>query len=176
MTLFLDIDETLNSAEGYTKLADKLRNIGIERHSFNDKRTSLIFKRFIGIGDDESLEKLSLMIGEYKIDNIVISSSWRHFGLPFIKFMLYLRGFENIASLITDVTPYYEDLFKHTDFNVTLSEMRKIEILKYVELHNVNDYIILDDIKIDLPGHYLIKDDEYRTPIGFNSKFKLLID
>lgn len=168
MLLFLDIDETLNSAEGYKKLADELKSIGVERNSFNDSRTSLIFKRFIGIGDDESLRKLSLMIDEYKIDNIVISSTWRHLGLSFIKFMLYLRGFKNIAKLITDKTICLETC------DLSVCEIRKNEILEYVKTNNIKDYLILDDFKIDIPGHYLAKDDSYTTPLKLNSAFKVM--
>ncbi len=170
MTLFLDIDDTLNNVEGYLELQKELNDLDIKGDAFKNSEYSLIFEGFISIGCQESLEKLNQMIDEYKIDNIVMCSSWKNLGIQFIKFMFYLRGFKNVASLITDATPNLEAKYMHA----TSAEIRTQEILEYVKIHNIGDYIILDDMPIDIPNHYLVKLDSYKTPIGLDSKFELL--
>lgn len=167
-TLFLDIDETLNSPEGYNELKSKsivFKNISPEELKLNgyiDWINKNTFKRdYIKISDEDSLVALEHTVEKFEIDNIVISSSWRlDHSVDYIKFLFRIRGFK-YWEIINNSTPSLESELDLLSF----SEIRKREILEYVDKNNISEYYILDDIKCYINGHYLDNIKGWEKPL-----------
>lgn len=166
--LFLDIDETLNSPEGYKELKSKpiiFKNISIKElklNRYNDWINKNTFNGdYIKISDEDSLVALEQVVEAFEIDNIVISSTWRlNHGVDYIKFLFRIRGFK-YWEIINDKTPSLE----HELGVLPFSEVRKNEIQEYVNKNNIVEYYILDDMECCIPGHYLINTKGWQTPI-----------
>lgn len=166
--LFLDIDETLNSLEGYNVLKSKpiiFKNISLKElksNRYSDWVNNNTFKRdYIKISDEDSLVALEQVVEKFEIDNIVISSTWRlNHSVDYIKFLFRIRGFK-YWEIINDKTSSLEHELGFSSF----SEVRKNEIQEYVNKNNIVEYYILDDMECYIPGHYLINTKGWQTPI-----------
>ena len=127
--LFLDIDGVLNSARWYTRI----NNIPRDRfgHAF----------------DPAAIENLSKIIAATGAD-IVISSSWKCFGLDGLRAMWKER---NLPGKVIGSTP--NTISDKMLLNMNLDAMdevalRGLEIEEWLSLHGkkVSHYVILDDV------------------------------
>ena len=102
--------------------------------------------------DPTAVANLKKILDETGAD-IVISSSWKSFGLSMLQRMWKYR---NLPSKIIDVTPdcLDDEMLLHVDLdNVDLLYNRGCEIKVWLKKHekDISHYVILDDVKDILP-------------------------
>lgn len=116
--IFLDIDGVLN----------------VMRQEFDD---------YGQLFHQNLVDNLSYIINETGA-KIVISSTWRHRGLDFIKNMWKHR---NLPGEVIDITPDCWDLIKEEKFGLKYYDDvdRGYEIQDWLNNHDVENYVILDD-------------------------------
>ena len=133
--IFLDIDGVLNSfrwhnSEGNEKLTD----------------------RFGRVFDPEAVSNLSKIVEETGAD-IVISSSWKCFGLDGMQEMWKER---NLPGKVIGITPntVSDEMLLYADLeNMELGVIRGNEIKEWLSRHkrDVLQYVIIDDMDDMLP-------------------------
>lgn len=77
---------------------------------------------------------------------IVLTSSWRSFGFELMQKLFKIQGLD---SYLIDMTTKCEDIngAKIDDNNYFCSE-RKIEINDYLDNHDIDSYVIIDDLDL----------------------------
>lgn len=123
--IFLDIDGVLNSEHTLNKSCENM----------DQKIASII--------SDQLVKNLSYLV-EKTDAKIVLSSSWRtYFGNNINKprniFAMFLVHSLNKYGLkLNDMTPYPKGPY---------SSERGLEIKTYIDKHNIDDYVVIDDEK-----------------------------
>lgn len=124
-TIFLDIDGVLNSMEYAFLRMDKYQS-----------------SKIWGI-DPYAIERFQYIFEKLPITEIVISSTWRkHYSLDELKEVFTEAGFK-YSDKIVGYTP---SLFH--DYN----KFRGHEIKQYIQEHNIDNYVIIDDSNDMLPS------------------------
>ena len=133
--IFLDIDGTINSSRdffeaSYYDAEDNVKNGG----------------EIINRGCLAYLEKI--------IDDtdarIVLSTNWRRsFSVDHIYDVMVKNGFRKPRSVICDETPQYR-----------MTSRRGYEISEFVKEHNLEKFVILDDIDEGLEHHFVRYDNK----------------
>ena len=82
----------------------------------------------------------------------VISSAWRYLIL---NKSMTIRGFENL--LLTHGLNVYNRILDHTRQDQHPYEPRENVISDYITEKQIKEYIILDDMKLELPNYYQVK-------------------
>lgn len=128
--IFLDIDGVLNSEEFFIK-RDKKHIKALEEEN-KDYLVYDLDKKAVKILN----ETLNLTNCE-----IVLSSSWRIFGL------------ERVNNALKEVGFKYE-----INYKTTMDDMdRGLQIKKFAEENNVENYIVLDDESFDIDKHITLE-------------------
>lgn len=95
--------------------------------------------------DTIAVERLNRIIENTKVE-IVLSSSWRLSPLNEVLNALRYKGFKHDISHVTTLI--------HMD--------RGLQILKFIEENDVNDYLVIDDDSFDI-GKYIPKEQFIHT-------------
>jgi hypothetical protein len=127
--LFLDIDGVLNTKWWYTQM---------DRNTPKDKYGYAF--------DPRSVANLKKILDETRAD-IVISSSWKSFGLSELEEMWQDRG---LPGKLIDITPnsVSDEMLLNADLDhMELFHIRGMEIKERLDKHgkNVSHYVIIDD-------------------------------
>ncbi len=137
--LFLDIDGVLNSFDDYKMTGEE----------FLKKLNDISF-----VISSKQIDLLNNVVKEYN-PKIVLSSYWRtRYDLTEINKMFKENGFVGQIIGMTDL-----DGKEHKE--------RWSQIKRYIDKHNVKNFIILDDDKLSNEAYNHIKTDSY---IGLNNK------
>lgn len=145
--IFLDIDGVLNTGWWYTQM---------DRNTPKDKYGYAF--------DPNSVTNLKKIIDETGAD-IVISSSWKSFGLSELEEMWQDRG---LPGKLIDITPnsVSDEMLLNADLDhMELFSIRGMEIKEWLTKHGkrVSNYVIIDDMDIFLPeqkSHFVQTDSE----------------
>lgn len=164
--LFLDIDDTLSNQKTIHEELKIMEDIGIDPSKYRKGEKDI--QHLLSVSK-YGLDMLDNIVSEFNITEIVISSTWRlGHSLNYIKLMFYYRGYPHLAKMIKDITPVIP---------IYPSELaRKLEIKEYVEKNSIDKYYILDDMFIDIPGHYLVNTRGWgsKTDLSSLPEFKIL--
>jgi hypothetical protein len=145
--IFLDIDGVLNTKWWYTQM---------DRNTPKDKYGYTF--------DPRSVANLKKIIDETGAD-IVISSSWKSFGLSELEEMWQDR---ELPGKLIDITPnsVSDEMLLNADLDhMELFHIRGMEIKEWLDKHgkNVSHYVIIDDMDNFLPeqkSHFVQTDPE----------------
>jgi hypothetical protein len=145
--IFLDIDGVLNTKWWYTQ---------IDRNTPKDKYGYTF--------DPRSVANLKKIIDETGAD-IVISSSWKSFGLPELEDMWQER---RLPGKLIGITPnsVSDEMLLNADLDhMELFHIRGMEIKEWLDKHgkNVSHYVIIDDMDNFFPeqkSHFVLTDPE----------------
>ena len=145
--LFLDIDGVLNTGWWYTKL---------DRNTPKDKYGYAF--------DLRSVANLKKILDETGAE-IVISSSWKSFGISELKQMWQDRG---LPGKLIGITPnsVSDEMLLNADLDhMELFSIRGMEIKEWLDKHGkkVSHYVIIDDMDNFLPeqkSHFVQTDPE----------------
>ena len=143
--IFLDIDGVLNTKWWYTQM---------DRNTPKDKYGYTF--------DPRSVANLKKIIDETGAD-IVISSSWKSFGLSELEEMWQNR---ELPGKLIDITPnsVSDEMLLNADLDhMELFHIRGMEIKEWLDKHgnNVSHYVIIDDMDNFLPDQqpYFVRTD-----------------
>ena len=145
--IFLDIDGVLNTKWWYTQM---------DRNTPKDKYGYTF--------DPRSVANLKKIIDETGAD-IVISSSWKSFGLSELEEMWQNR---ELPGKLIDITPnsVSDEMLLNADLDhMELFHIRGMEIKEWLDKHGkkVSHYVIIDDMDNFLPeqqSHFVQTDPE----------------
>ena len=145
--VFLDIDGVLNTKWWYTQM---------DRNTPKDKYGYTF--------DPRSVANLKKIIDETGAD-IVISSSWKSFGLSELEEMWQNR---ELPGKLIDITPnsVSDEMLLNADLDhMELFHIRGMEIKEWLDKHgkNVSHYVIIDDMDNFFPeqkSHFVLTDPE----------------
>lgn len=145
--IFLDIDGVLNTGWWYTQM---------DRNTPKDKYGYAF--------DPNSVANLKKIIDETGA-NIVISSSWKSFGLSELEEMWQDRG---LPGKLIGITPnsVSDEMLLNADLDhMELFSIRGMEIKEWLTRHgkHVSNYVIIDDLDNMLPeqkSHFVKTDPE----------------
>ena len=145
--LFLDIDGVLNTGWWYSQ---------VDRNTPKDKYGYAF--------DPRSVANLKKILDETRAD-IVISSSWKSFGLSELEEMWQDR---ELPGKLIDITPnsVSDEMLLNADLDhMELFHIRGMEIKEWLDKHvkNVSHYVIIDDMDNFLPeqkSHFVQTDPE----------------
>ena len=128
--MFLDIDGVLNTGRWYSKM---------DRNTPKDKYGYAF--------DPNAVANLKKIVDETGAE-IVISSSWKSFGLSELEEMWEERGLPGKLIGITPNTVSDEMLLNADLDHMELFSIRGMEIKEWLTKHgkNVNHYVIIDDM------------------------------
>ena len=145
--IFLDIDGVLNTGGWYTRM---------DRNTPKDKYGYAF--------DPKSVANLKMIIDETGAD-IVISSSWKSFGLSGLEDMWQDRGLPGKLIGITPNSVSDEMLLNANLDHMELFSIRGMEIKEWLDKHGkkVSHYVIIDDMDNFLPEqkpHFVQTDPE----------------
>jgi len=143
--IFLDIDGVLNTKYWYTQM---------DRNTPKDKYGYAF--------DPVAVANLAHIIDETGAD-IVISSSWKSFGLSELEAMWQNRGLPGKLIGITPNTVSDELLLNADLDHMELFPIRGMEVKEWLDKHgkNVSHYVIIDDMDNFLPDQqpYFVRTD-----------------
>lgn len=138
--IFLDIDGVLATTNQYY---------------VNPKKWHPKFKcyRF----DTKCVKVFNSILNEIDNHIIILSSDWKLHNT--VDEMNEILKWNNVNTIISDFTPtFWGSKFNHND---ELEECRAYEILEYVKTHNIENYIVIDDLNLN----EWINDEHYvQTP------------
>lgn len=145
--IFLDIDGVLNTKWWYTQM---------DRNTPKDKYGYAF--------DPSSVANLQKIVDETGAD-IVISSSWKSFGLSELEDMWQDRG---LPGKLIDITPnsVSDEMLLNADLDhMELFSIRGMEIKEWLDKHGkkVSHYVIIDDMDnflLDQKFHFVQTDPE----------------
>jgi hypothetical protein len=145
--IFLDIDGVLNTKWWYTQM---------DRNTPKDKYGYAF--------DPRSVANLKKILDETRAD-IVISSSWKSFGLSELEEMWQARG---LSGKLIGITPnsVSDEMMLNADLDhMELFHIRGMEIKEWLDKHgkNVSHYVIIDDMDNFFPeqkSHFVLTDPE----------------
>jgi hypothetical protein len=145
--IFLDIDGVLNTKWWYTQM---------DRNTPKDKYGYAF--------DPRSVANLKKILDNTRAD-IVISSSWKSFGLSELEEMWQDRG---LPGKLIGITPnsVSDEMLLNADLDhMELFHIRGMEIKEWLDKHgkNVSHYVIIDDMDnflLDQKSHFVQTDPE----------------
>ena len=161
--IFLDIDGVLNTKWWYTQM---------DRNTPKDKYGYAF--------DPRSVANLQKIVDETGSD-IVISSSWKSFGLSELEEMWQDR---ELPGKLIDITPnsVSDEMFLNADLDhMELFHIRGMEIKEWLDKHgkNVSHYVIIDDMDnflLDQKSHFVQTDPEVGITKGDVKKVVRLLN
>ena len=135
--IFLDIDGVLNTGWWYTQM---------DRNTPKDKYGYAF--------DPRSVANLKKIVDETGAD-IVISSSWKSFGLSELEKMWQNRELPGKLIGVTPNSVSDEMLFSADLDHIKIFPIRGMEIKEWLDKHGkkVSHYVIIDDMDNFLPDH-----------------------
>ena len=145
--IFLDIDGVLNTKWGYTQMD---RNTPKDKYGYSF--------------DPRSVANLKKILDETGAE-IVISSSWKSFGLSELEDMWQDRG---LPGKLIGITPnsVSDEMLLNADLDhMEIFSIRGMEIKEWLDKHGkkVSHYVIIDDMDNFLPeqkSHFVQTDPE----------------
>ena len=145
--VFLDIDGVLNTGWWYSQM---------DRNTPKDKYGYAF--------DPRSVANLKKIVDETGAD-IVISSSWKSFGLSELEDMWQDRG---LPGKLIGITPnsVSDEMLLNADLDhMEIFSVREMEIKEWLDKHGkkVSHYVIIDDMDNFLPeqkSHFVLTDPE----------------
>ena len=160
--LFLDVDGVLNS----NNPKDLIKMYSPDHHyyqQFFNKHKVPSPLDHIHMLSLTHLHRLNALVNKFKIENIVLSSSWRFMGVDNFKFLICCKGFYNIGKRIRYRT---ERLPRSITKHLNSRDERYVEVLSFCKMNNIKDdeWISLDDSLIGYTNNII---DQYDYKYGF---------
>lgn len=132
MVLFLDIDDVLTTAWSFRQSRGKKNWYNEKTYPFDPKCVNILN------------EILKLTPTE-----IILTSDWRsHFSLPDIREIFIWNGVNQVPLEYTPFIFHKKDALGNHVLFEDMSEKRDIEITKYINDNNIENFYILDDMPL----------------------------
>lgn len=132
----------------------------------------------------EAISNLKKLLDESKA-KIVITSNWRYLGFDFLKRLFKIHGLDKyLLEMTMDYQQFDEKIvakYKEIEKYGIFIRNRVLEINEYLNSHEVNQFVIIDDIDLSnfFPDHFVRtfvdqKDDFYFSQSNYFEALKIL--
>lgn len=101
----------------------------------------------------ECVECFNKILSNHMDLKIVISSAWRYL---IIKGSMTLKGFEQM--MLTHGLECHNRFIGHTEVDTEQVQRREDQILNYVASQNIKNYVVLDDLPLELEKRFIRTD------------------